>query len=97
MASVDPPLGGERLHRLEPAAELGGRGAQGELGVDAEVPGHVDHREQHVPELAGDVAVVRPVDRPRSSASSSSTLAYGPATSGQSKPTLAALRCRWWA
>ncbi len=44
-------LAGHRLHRPEALLELGVRLTQGGLGIDAELAGPVDHREQQIAHL----------------------------------------------
>ena len=86
------PRGGELLHLLDPRPELVGRRPQRDLRVDVEVTGDVDDREQEVAELVRDRLVARARGRGVGELAASSTILGSVAeTSGQSKPTLAAL------
>ena len=82
----------QRLHRLEPGAELGRGRPQRRLRVEVEVPGHVDDGEQQVARARRRARSGSPATA-ASSPASSAILGRAPSTSGQSKPTAAALRC----
>src|SRR4029078_12134895 len=63
-AEVDRTLDGQPLDGLEPDAELVGRGAQREFGVDVEMAGDVDHGEEEVAEVVARLLERLLVDRP---------------------------------
>jgi hypothetical protein len=93
---VARPLAGRgktALDRREPALELDVRAAQRRLRVDAGVTGEIGDREEKVADLALDRGARALVDRRAdTSSTSSSILAITEEVSGQSKPTVAALR-----
>ena len=73
-------------------AELVGRRTERELGIDPDVASDVDDGEQQITEFVGDLPVVPAVDRFGELRGLLGTFGSAPDTSGQSKPTFAALR-----
>ena len=99
-AAKSTPSAAARARRSSTRRGSGRRGAQRELGVAVPAAGDVDHGEEHVAELAGDVGSRRALGRGlvrrelgASSASSRSGRRTRPPPSGYSKPTEAARRC----
>ena len=98
-AQVDAALGGERLDA--PRSGGGTCAAAARTASSASTSmwrATLTSGDGDVAELVGDARRRRRRRSPRAARpTSSSTLASGPSTSGQSKPTLAALRIRCWA